>query len=199
VTGPERVHRSRQHAPPAPETGPGPARRPCESPTEVTGPGALRMPGRPRGPRPRPTPTPCHPGAGRGPAGGHETSYRGAVAAYRSVHPEDQIRAALPTTWRPCERGPRGWRQQAIDYLQRPLTGGRPQGRALAGPVAKPEATAMTIPTCSSAASRTTSSAPWPAGPQRAPVCPSQRETAPPHDGPTRRRRHSAPARQRPP
>jgi hypothetical protein len=52
----------------------------------------------------------------------------------------------------------------------------------------------MTIPTCSSAASRTTSSASWPAGPQRAPVRLSQRATAPPRNGPARRRRPSAPA-----
>jgi hypothetical protein len=66
-----------------------------------------------------------------------EFSYRGAVAAYRSGYPEDQIHDALLTARRRRERGPRGWRQQAVEYLQRPLTGGRPQGRALAGPVVK--------------------------------------------------------------
>ena len=52
----------------------------------------------------------------------------------------------------------------------------------------------MIIPTCSSAARRTTSSASWPSAPQRAPVRLSQRATAPPCDGPARRRRPSAPA-----
>jgi hypothetical protein len=52
----------------------------------------------------------------------------------------------------------------------------------------------MIIPTCSSAARRTTSSASWPSAPQRAPVRLSQRATAPPRDGPARRRRPSAPA-----
>jgi hypothetical protein len=66
-----------------------------------------------------------------------EFSYRGAVAAYRSGYPEDQIHDALPTARRRRKRGPRGSRQQAVEYLQRPLTGGRPQGRALAGPVVK--------------------------------------------------------------
>jgi hypothetical protein len=50
----------------------------------------LRMPGHPHGPRPRPAPAPGHPVRVEAQPEG-EFSYRGAVAAYRSGYPEDQI------------------------------------------------------------------------------------------------------------
>jgi hypothetical protein len=190
VAGPERVHRSR-HALPAPDAGPGPASRSCASaygsdrpahsadvwsPVRTTAASSTRTGSSGCGSRPS-----------RRASSRTREPLRPTVPATRKIRSTMRCLPRGAVASRPARR------QQAVEYLQRPLTGGRPQGRALAGPVVRPEATAMTIPTCSSAASRTTSSASWAAGPQRAPVRLSQRATEPPRDGPARRRRPSAP------
>ena len=136
MAGPERVRRSR-HALPAPHAGPGPASRSCASAYGSDRPAHSEDAW-------SPVRTTAASSTRTGSSGcGSRPSRRASSRTGEPLRPTVPATRKIRSTMRCLPRGAvasaaradRGSRLSG--YLQRPLTGGRPQGRALAGPVVK--------------------------------------------------------------